>query len=156
MAGGGRAGGGAAEGGGTDAMSQLRGMSPPSATPAAPSQPAPGADAARGTAGPTPETIATSAARAKLAPELRDLAQKLAAAGTKTLREGNLRVDNGQVKIRVKLGSLSEQVLAALKKLGFQEASRNAPEKQVVGTLAVSRLEDLARLQEVQQIDPAQ
>ena len=106
----------------------------------------------------TPDTkpALPAAVRAKLAPELRDLARMLATAGTATLRAGNLRVENGQVKIRVKLSNVSDQVLAEMKKLGFQEASRSAAENQVVGTIPVSRLEDLARLQEVQRIEAVQ
>jgi hypothetical protein len=98
----------------------------------------------------------SAAARAKLAPELRDLPRKLAAAGTSTLRVGKLSIENGQVKVRVKLSDLSEQVLAELKKLGFQELSRSEAEQQVVGTIHVSRLEALALLEKVQRIEPAQ
>ena len=95
-------------------------------------------------------------AKMKLAPELRDLPKKLAALGGigGSLRIGRLQIHAGRVAIRVQLTDLSDEVLAKLKKLGFKELGRAKSVKLLIGTIHVSKLEDLARLEEVRRVDP--
>lgn len=94
--------------------------------------------------------------RNKLAPELRDLPQKLAALGAGgNLRVGKLTIQNGLVKIRVQLSALSDEIVAKLKKAGFQETGRDATRNELVGSIAVVELTALAAIDEVTHVDPA-
>ena len=94
--------------------------------------------------------------RQKLAPELRDLARKLAALGTADLSVGKLRVSRGFVKVQVELTGLSEEIEAELKKLGFRVIQRVKSKNVVVGAVPVVKLEALAALDTVVRIEPAQ
>jgi hypothetical protein len=50
--------------------------------------------------------------------------------------------------------SFHDESLAKIKKLDFRELSRTTRPDSVVGTIDVSRLDDLARLDVVVRIDP--
>ncbi|MEI8371430.1 MAG: VIT and VWA domain-containing protein [Planctomycetota bacterium] len=95
--------------------------------------------------------------QSKLAPELRDLAEKVAKQGKDgNLTLGKIEVKAGRVEIRVLLGSLNDEVLGKLKALGFFELVRAKSVKMVIGTLEVTQLETLAKLDIVLRIEPSQ
>jgi len=103
------------------------------------------------------EDSARQKAAAKLAPELRGLAEKLARLGTDgNLLVGKIQIKAGRVEVAVQLAEISEKVLAKLKALGFQP--RPQPGRagtSLVGTIPVAKLEALAQLDEVRRIEPA-
>ena len=99
------------------------------------------------------EVEAKASPREKLAPELRDLGRKLRALGTANLRSGKLHVRNGRVGIKVELTTSAAAVLAKLKELGFQQTARPNVSTQLLGTIAVEKLETLAALEEVVRIE---
>jgi hypothetical protein len=116
---------------------------------AAPKTEAEDAAAAEGPSGaraePSPE--------AKLAPELRGLAEKVAKEGKNgNLTVGKLKVKAGRVEIRVQLTALTDDVVAKLKKLGFKELGRAKSVKLLIGTIDVKQLEELAKLTEVRRV----
>jgi Ca-activated chloride channel family protein len=92
----------------------------------------------------------------KLAPELHGIAQKVAKEGTDgNLTVGKIRVRDGRIEIRVLVSSLSAQLLQELEKLGFKELGRAKSINLVFGTIDVSKLEELAKLNEVVRIEPS-
>ena len=92
----------------------------------------------------------------KIAAELQGLAEKVVKEGANgNLTIGKVRVKDGRVEIRVQVGSLSDEVLAKLKKLGFKELARAKSVKLLIGTVDVKQLEALAKLSEVRRIDPS-
>ncbi len=94
--------------------------------------------------------------RSKLAPELLDLAEKVAKQGKDgNLTLGKIEVKAGRVEIRVLLGSLNNEVLGKLKALGFVELVQAKSVKMVIGTLKVTQLEALAKLDIVLRIEPS-
>jgi hypothetical protein len=89
----------------------------------------------------------------KLHPELRGLADKVAKEGKNgTLTVGDVKVTAGRVAIRVQVTSLSDEVVAKLKELGFEELGRAKSVKLIIGTIDVKQLEALARLTEVRRV----
>ena len=96
--------------------------------------------------------------RHKLAPELRDLAKKLAAlpGGGANAAIGKLRIHNGRVSVRIELTALNDDVRKELKKLGFVEkVTANMPLNALLGTVDVRQLDALAALDAVRRIAPA-
>lgn len=96
-----------------------------------------------------------SATREKLAESLRDLAEKVIKEG----KEGNLvveklRVINYKVDVMIALRDLSDETLAALKKLGFIQTGESKTVRLLVGTIDVRQLEGLAKLDAVVSIAP--
>lgn len=92
----------------------------------------------------------------KLAPELRDLAEKVAKEGTHgNLTVGKIEVKAGRVEVRVQLADLSDQTLEKLEKLGFKELGRAKSVNLVIGTIHVDKLEELAKLEAVRGVDPS-
>jgi Ca-activated chloride channel homolog len=93
---------------------------------------------------------------AKLVPELRGLAEKLAKEGKNgNLTVGKIQVKDGRVEVRVELTALSDEVLAKLKALGFTELAQAKSVKLVIGTIDVKQLEALAKLDVVRRIEPS-
>jgi hypothetical protein len=106
----------------------------------------------KGFAGPrTPRDAAS-----KLAAELIGLADKVAKEGKNgNLTVGKVQVKDGRLEIRVYLADLSDEVLAKLKALGFQELGQAKSVKLVIGTIDVKQLEALSKLDAVQRIEPS-
>jgi len=93
---------------------------------------------------------------AKLAPELRGLAEKVAKDGTDgNLSVGEIEVKKGRVEVRVLLAQLSDDVLAKLEALGFKELARAKAVNMLIGTIPVDRLEALAKLDAVRRVEPS-
>jgi Ca-activated chloride channel family protein len=93
---------------------------------------------------------------AKLAAELRGLAEKVAKQGTDgNLTVGEIEVRGGRVEVRVLLAELSDKVLAKLKALGFKELARAKAVNMLIGTIPVDKLEALAKLDAVRRVDPS-
>jgi Ca-activated chloride channel family protein len=95
--------------------------------------------------------------RHKLAPELRDLAKKLAAlpGGGANVTIGKLRIHNGRVSVRIQLTALNDDVRKELKKLGFVETAAANISNALLGTVDVKQLDALAALDAVRRIAPA-
>jgi hypothetical protein len=92
----------------------------------------------------------------KLAPELRGLAAKVAKEGKDgNLTIGKIQVKDGRIEVRVQLTALSDEALAKLKALGFQELAQAKSVKLVIGTIDVKQLEALAKLDVVRRIEPS-
>jgi Ca-activated chloride channel family protein len=92
----------------------------------------------------------------KLAQELQGLAERVAKEGADgNFTVGKIRVNGGRVEVQVFLTKLSEQVLAKLKELGFKELARAKSVNLLIGTIDVSKLEDLARIDEVRRVEPS-
>jgi len=110
------------------------------------------------TEGPAPEPVAPERAwEAKLAAELRGLAEKVAKQGTDgNLTLGKIQVKSGRIEVRIMLSAVSDEVLAKLKGLGFKELARAKSVRMVIGTIEVAKLEDLAKLAEVLRVDASQ
>ena len=105
---------------------------------------------------PTKEPDPKAAIHAKMAPELRGLAEKLAKEGKDgNLTVGKIKVKDGRIEVRVQLASLGDEVVAKLKKLGFKVLAQAKSVKLVIGTIDVKQLEKLAELPEVRRIDPS-
>ena len=142
----------------------VAGMGKRLAVPQRPSSARPLADAARKTAAEDAEALkepssgpADASPTAKLAPELRGLAEKVAKEGKNgNLTVGKLKVKAGRVEIRVQLTALNDEVVAKLKKLGFRELGRAKSVKLLIGTIDVKQLEELAKLTEVRRVMPSQ
>jgi hypothetical protein len=118
------------------------------AAPRRPAAEAEGADRVVATPEASPEQ--------KLAPELRGLAEKVAKQGTDgNLTVGKIEVREGRVEIRVRLTDLSDRVLEALKKLGFQELAQAKSVNLVIGTIHVDKLDALSKLDVVRRVDPS-
>jgi hypothetical protein len=93
---------------------------------------------------------------AKLADELRGLAEKLAKDGRDgNLTVGKIEIKDGRIEVQVRLSSLSDQVIEKLKKLGFTELGRAKSVNLLIGTIEVKQLEALAKLDEVVRIEPS-
>ncbi|MFH1268067.1 MAG: hypothetical protein ABIK89_20305, partial [Planctomycetota bacterium] len=92
----------------------------------------------------------------KLAPELRDLAEKVAKEGADgNLTVGKIEVLKGRVEVRVQLTALSDEVLTELKELGFKELARAKSVNLVIGTIRVEKLDALVKLDAVRRVDPS-
>jgi len=118
---------------------------------------APGATASAPAAD-RPEAESAKTPTMKLAPELRDLAKKLAAlpgGGRGNLIIGKLKIRAGRVRISVQLTVVNDDVRKKLKQLGFSEISWIKSRQLVVGTVHVKQLEALAKLRDVRRIDPS-
>jgi hypothetical protein len=94
--------------------------------------------------------------RQKMATALIGLADRVAKEGT----NGNYSADGvvvkaGQIEVRIQLDDFTDEVLAKLKELGFQESSRVEIFQLLIGTIDVEQLEALALLPEVQRINPS-
>ena len=118
------------------------------------------------TAGPTPagsessdraeKEESLSPVQSKLAPELRELIDKLDAnASRHSFTVGKIEVIDGRVEVRLQLASLSDEIIVRLKRLGFKELARAKSVKLLIGTIDVAKLEDLAKLEAVSRIDPS-
>lgn len=92
----------------------------------------------------------------KLAKELQGLAEKVAREGKDgTLTVGKIKVVAGKVEVRVQVTSLTDEVIKKLTELGFTELARAKSVKLLIGTIDVTKLEELAKLAEVRRIEPA-
>jgi Ca-activated chloride channel family protein len=101
------------------------------------------------------EAEALPPAEQKLAPELRGLAEKVKQEGKGgNLTVGQIEVKDGRVEIRVRVTSLSDEVLAKLKELGFIELGRAKAISLLIGTIDVAKLKELAELEAVVGVDP--
>ena len=106
--------------------------------------------------GERPADEAKPSPEAKLAPEIRGLAEKVAKDGTDgNLTLGKIEVRQGRVEVCVLLANLSDEVLAKLEKLGFKELARAKAVKMLIGTIHVDKLEALAELDAVRRVDPS-
>jgi Ca-activated chloride channel family protein len=93
--------------------------------------------------------------RVKVAAELRDLPAKLKQAGPGgTLNQpGMPEVEKGRVVIQVWVNGLPKEALAKLKALGFEVATTLRPDKLLLGTLPVDRLDRLVELEFVLRVE---
>ena len=92
----------------------------------------------------------------KLAKELQGLAEKVAKEGKDgTLTVGKIKVVAGKVEVRVQVTSLTDEVIKKLVELGFTELARAKSVKLLIGTIDVTKLEELVKLAEVRRIEPA-
>jgi hypothetical protein len=92
----------------------------------------------------------------KLAKELQGLAEKVDMEGKDgTLTVGKVKVVAGKVEVRVQVTSLTDEVIKKLTELGFTELARAKSVKLLIGTIDVTKLEELAKFAEVRRIEPA-
>ncbi len=91
-------------------------------------------------------------AELKLAAELQHLETKLDKDGNYS--KGRVTVRTGKIDVVVYLTDMSEKTLDALKKMGFAKMLDSPAVKMVLGTIDVSKLIDLAQLDEVRRIEP--
>jgi Ca-activated chloride channel family protein len=92
----------------------------------------------------------------KLAAELQGLAEKVAKEGKDgSLRVGKIEVKNGRVEVRIQLTSLSDESLEKLKQLGVKILAEAKSAKLVIATVDLSKLEELAKLDEVVRVEPS-
>ncbi len=75
-------------------------------------------------------------------------------AGKTDFGKGYEFVKNARAEVRVHVKDKSEKTLEALKKLGFREIGAVKSSKYYIGTIEVSRLEELAKLPEVIYVAP--
>jgi hypothetical protein len=95
------------------------------------------------------------AVRAKLAEPLRDLAAKVAKEGQDgNLTVGKLKVTSYRVDVLILLRDTSEQTVAALKALGFEQTGDSKAVTLLIGTIDVRKLDELARLDAVIRVKP--
>ena len=103
-----------------------------------------------------PEERRALLARVKLAPALQNLAATLAKEG----KNGDLdkpgvpKVEKGRVEVQIWLNSLPPDGLAKLKALGFELSATLTPNKLLLGTVAVDKLDALAELGFVRRVEP--
>jgi Ca-activated chloride channel homolog len=92
---------------------------------------------------------------AKLAPELQGLADclRLKGKGGKDL-DGRLGVVEGEITVQVWVTKVTDELLEKLKEAGLEISFKAATGKMVIGSIAVEKLEDLAKLSEVRLIEP--
>ena len=89
-------------------------------------------------------------AELKLAEELQGLEAKLDKDGNYS--KGRVTVRNGKIEVAVYLTDMSDKTLDALKGIGFAKMLDAPAVKMVLGTIEVSKLVDLAQLDEVRRI----
>lgn len=93
----------------------------------------------------------------KLAAALRDLRAKLAqspdAAGGTTTIDG-IRIVNWRVDVIVSLSDASQETLAALNAVGFEQTAESKAARMLVGTIDIRKLEELARIVAVTSVRP--
>ena len=97
-------------------------------------------------------------AQVKMAPALRGLDEKVKKDG----KDGSLNkpgvpiVTKGRVEVQIWLNSLPPDGLKHLKALGFELAATLTPNKLLLGTLPVARLDELVALSFVRRVEPPQ
>ena len=92
----------------------------------------------------------------KLAVELQGLAAKVAQDGKDgNLTVGRIEVKNGRVEVRVQLANLSDETLAQLKEIGLKILAQAKTAKLVIGSIDVTKLEELAKLDVVVRVEPS-
>jgi Ca-activated chloride channel family protein len=102
-------------------------------------------------------SAATSASRFayKLHPKLRGLAERVAKEGKDgKLTWDGIEVNSNRVRVQVQVMSFRDESLVQVKKLGLHEQSRTFMPDAIIGTIDVSRLDDLARLDVVVYVEP--
>jgi len=104
----------------------------------------------------TPEQRRAVLARAKLAPVLIGLAERVKKDGSGgTLRvKGVPDVEKGRVEVQVWLNTLPKEGLAALKALGFELAGTLTKDRLLLGSIPVERLEKLIELEWIRRVEP--
>ncbi len=95
----------------------------------------------------------TAALHQKLAAELRALLERKDA--VKNYTQGKVTVKDGKTLVQVWLTKSSDEVLKKLKECGLEVSFTATTGKMVIGEIAVDKLLDLAKIQEVRLIEPA-
>ncbi|MFH1747854.1 MAG: VIT domain-containing protein [Planctomycetota bacterium] len=91
----------------------------------------------------------------KLAEPLGDLAEKVEKeAQDGNLAVGKLQVTDYRVDVMIFLSDLSDETLAALEKLGFEQSEASRTIKLLIGTIDVRKLAELAELNAVIRVKP--
>jgi Ca-activated chloride channel family protein len=98
----------------------------------------------------TPEQRRERTLQIKLAEELRGLAAKLDKDGN--FHKDTVKVVKGRIDVAVYLADASEETLKKLQSLGFQTLVQPKSVKMVIGSIEVSKIEELALLEVVQRI----
>jgi Ca-activated chloride channel family protein len=103
-----------------------------------------------------PEARRALLAQVKLAPALRGLADKVAKEGTNGSldKPGVPKVEKGRVEVQIWLNSLPPEGLAKLKALDFALSATLTPNKLLLGTVAVDKLDALVELSFVRRVEP--
>lgn len=101
----------------------------------------------------TPEERKQYMIETRLDPLLRDLAKKLDGKGNYS-EAGKIEVKGGKVLVSIRLSDDSEANLEKLKKLGFKLSASTKSVKMVIGSVTVSKLEELSLLDFVLKIAP--
>ncbi len=141
---------------GQRARMALRRSAPAAAAPAPQAAPSPSRPATRMMSESGLESLAQKKPGSKLAPELEELAEKVAKVGTDgNLTVGKIEVRKGRVEVRVLLAELSDEVLGRLEKLGFKELARAKAVRMLIGTIPVDQLEALSKLDAVRRVEPS-
>jgi Ca-activated chloride channel homolog len=95
----------------------------------------------------------TAAVHHKLAAELRTLLQRKDA--VKNYTQGKVTVKDGKTLVQVWLTNSSDEVLKKLKDCGLEVSFTATTGKMVIGEIAVDKLLELVKIQEVRLIEPA-
>jgi Ca-activated chloride channel family protein len=90
----------------------------------------------------------------KLSPELRDLGKLMKAKAALDFTHGAVRVEKGKVIVQVWLESMTADDLELLKKTGLEISFTATGGKTVMGSIAVEKLEELAKLKSVKFVEP--
>jgi Ca-activated chloride channel family protein len=92
----------------------------------------------------------------RLAPELRGLAEKVAAQGVNgNLKVGSIEVKDGRVEVAVWVSDDSDASIEKMKELGFRVFAQAKAVRMLIGEIAVEKLEALSGLEFVQRVEPA-
>jgi Ca-activated chloride channel homolog len=114
-----------------------------------------GADEAEDYASTQPALTPEQIAQRKLAEPLRDLAAMVAKEGKDgNYTDGKLKVANYRLSVMIYLRDLSDETLAALKKLGFEQTGDSKTVKLLIGSVDVRKLEELSKLDVVIRVQP--
>ncbi len=89
----------------------------------------------------------------KLAPEIRAVLERKDS--VKNYTEGKVQVKDGKTLVQVWLTRSSEEVLKKLKECGLEVSFTASTGKMLIGEIAVDKLLELAKIQEVRFIEPA-
>lgn len=98
---------------------------------------------------------AIATARAKLSPELREVLELYRKdPRVRDLVHGKIQVLDGKVTVQIVLTGSTEKTLTKLEEIGLTIQFKATAGKTIVGTIALDKLEELARIPEVRLIKP--
>ncbi len=92
----------------------------------------------------------------KIGDSLKNIDKKVKEEGTNgNLKLENFEVKDGKVEVILTVTHISEKVLAKLKEIGFVLKTHSKAHNVITGVIAVDKIEELAKLQFIQKIDPS-